>query len=301
MLICGLNGTCRGCELTNLSVKNLKDDGKELRIQIYIPKTKEWKEYIIFDEFAKIVREYMSHRPKHATSDRLFLQWRKGKCVNQNMGKHSIAKIPKEVATFLGLPDPSSYTGHSYRRTGATIAVEEGSTMDEVKRIGPWKSTKTAEGYIQESLSRKRKVAKMFSNAIGLPSTSSIDENEVQSMNRDQNVNATNANQELSKSASFGSGFTDNVDANPITSAEAEVATRRGGGEMSKKAGSERSVVPVSVEVKTSPSEFTVASVGKTITISGLEKSQPTQTASKENITFHFSGECSNITIINMK
>lgn len=60
MLIFGLNGTCRGSELTDLTVEDVKDDGKEFRVKIPNSKTKKSKEYIISDEFASIVREYIS-------------------------------------------------------------------------------------------------------------------------------------------------------------------------------------------------------------------------------------------------
>lgn len=116
-MIFGLNGSLRGAELTDLTVKNVKDDGKELRVSIPKSKTKKPKEYIICGEFANIVREYMKFRPSNTKSDRFFLQWRNGKCTRQVMGKHSIAKIPKEAAAYLNLPEPSTYTGHSYRRT----------------------------------------------------------------------------------------------------------------------------------------------------------------------------------------
>lgn len=133
--------------------------------------------YVVGDEMAKMIREYLKMRPSNAKTNRLFLQWRKGKCVNQVMGKHSIAKIPKEVATFLKLPEPQTYTGHSYRRSGATMAADAGFSITELKRLGGWKSDKVCEGYIQESLGYKRKMSKKICDAINLPkSDESIDD-----------------------------------------------------------------------------------------------------------------------------
>lgn len=51
MLIFGVNGTCRGGELTNLTVKDIKDDGKEVKVKIPDTKTKVSTEYIICHEF----------------------------------------------------------------------------------------------------------------------------------------------------------------------------------------------------------------------------------------------------------
>lgn len=87
------------------------------------------------------------------------------------MGKHSIAKIPKEMASFLKLPNPELYTGHSYRRSATTIAADNGASIEELKRLGDWKSTSVVERYIQNSVSYKRKISNRISGAINLPST----------------------------------------------------------------------------------------------------------------------------------
>lgn len=293
MLIFGLNGTCRIGELTDLTVKNVKDDGKELRVNIPNTKTKKSKEYIICDRFADIVREYIKLRPLNAKTDRLFLQWRNGKMVNQVMGKHSIAKIPKEVAKYLNLPEPSTFTGHSYRRTSTTVAVDEGCSMDEIKRIGPWESTKVAERYVQDSLARKRKVAKMFSNAINLPSTVSVAGSDGTSHNNVEPV---------ATSLQFAIPVADDtaVDLNPIITSVAsssQVSISGVGGAGSDKVDSQKIMTPMSINVGSS--EITVSSGEKTFTISGSGES--VETYGKGNVIFHFAGECKNFTVLNMK
>lgn len=167
----GLCSGSRGCELTDLTLANVKDDGKELVVQIPDTKTKVAKLYVVGSEFTKIIRKYLDMRPRHVKTDRLFLQWRKGKCIAQVMGKHSIAQIPKNVARFLNLPDPDSYTGHSYRRTTTTVAANAGFTVTELKRLMGWKSDRVCEGYIQNSVAYQRSLSKRVYDAI-LPSTS---------------------------------------------------------------------------------------------------------------------------------
>lgn len=162
---------CRGAELTSLTVANINDDGNEITVYLPWTKTKVTKEYIIGGEMAKIIRNYVKLRPKHAKTDRFFVQYRGGKCVNQVIGKHTIAKIPKDIAKFLKLPQENLYTGHSYRHTGTTIAADNGATLEELMRLGPWKSVSVCENYIRKSKAHKRKVGNLIAGAINLPPT----------------------------------------------------------------------------------------------------------------------------------
>lgn len=155
----------------------MKDDGKEISVYIPMSKTKEARDYIICGEMSKVIRDYVKLRPTNAKTDRMFMQYRKGKCVNQVMGKHSIAKIPKEVAAFLKLPEPKLYTGHSFRRTSTTIAADAGASFEDLMRLGPWKSISVCQRYIQDSKTRKRKMANLIGGANDLPSTSSVNNN----------------------------------------------------------------------------------------------------------------------------
>ncbi|KAG4075798.1 hypothetical protein HA402_003624 [Bradysia odoriphaga] len=56
VMIFGLCGGCRGDELTNLTVANVKDDGKEVIVKIPDTKTKVDKLYVVGNDFAKIIR-----------------------------------------------------------------------------------------------------------------------------------------------------------------------------------------------------------------------------------------------------
>lgn len=259
MLVVGLTGACRGAEITNLTAQNVTDHGNELRVRIPTTKMKEPKMYIIDGEFAKIIREYVQLRPSNAKTNRFFLQYRNGKCINQVMGKHSIAKVPKEIAKFLQLPEPHTYTGHSYRRSSTTIAADAGASIEELKRLGKWKSSSVAEGYIQDSFEHKRKLFNYISSAVNLPpSTSSVGVIDVPE----------------SKFSVSGAGIDipENVDL-PSTSA-----------------------IPFT-DVTNSSIIETVRKATSKISVSGAD----IQTEGKENVIFHFAGECSNLTIINMK
>lgn len=312
-MIFGLTGACRGGELTNLTVSNIKDDGKEVIVKIPETKNKDPKFYIVGDEFAKIIREYMMMRPPAATSDRLFYQWRKGKCVNQVMGKHSIAKIPKDVATFLKLPEPSSYTGHSYRRTGTTLAANAGFSMIELKRFGGWKSDRVCEGYIQNSLKYKRQQAKRISDAINLPQTTNGDPSPHVSSDVDndmgvgdiasENVPAMVEKSTDLKVASLSPNTS--VTSLPISNAASPKSLGSTSFPISdlnrnEHGGLRKDDTSTSINF-TSPSEFTISGAGTSLSISGADISSAKVSDGNEGkIIFHF-GTCASVTIINMK
>lgn len=75
------------------------------------------------------------------------------------VGINKFGNLPKEIAKYLKMPNPESYTGHCFRRSSATILVDAGGDMISLKRHGGWQSTAVAEGYIDNSLNNKIKTA----------------------------------------------------------------------------------------------------------------------------------------------
>lgn len=51
-----------------------------------------------------------------------------------HVGKNVCAKVGYQIAKFLGLSKPESYTGHCWRGTAATILAEEGLTTQQIQR-----------------------------------------------------------------------------------------------------------------------------------------------------------------------
>ena len=76
------------------------------------------------------------------------------------------------------------YTGHSFRRTSATILAGSGANITEIKRLGGWKSTKVAEGYIEESTNYKRKLSNKIQTAITSTVTSGAYEHEKKTLEK---------------------------------------------------------------------------------------------------------------------
>lgn len=92
------------------------------------------------------------------------------------MGINKIGAVPQKVANFLKLPNAKAYTGHCFRRSSATILVDAGGDILTLKRHGGWRSSSTAEGYLEDSLQQKKQTAEMILTSVlpdpSLPSTS---------------------------------------------------------------------------------------------------------------------------------
>ncbi|KAL7299553.1 hypothetical protein TKK_0007631 [Trichogramma kaykai] len=111
----------------------------------------------------------MNLRPKKCPTNRLFLTYRDGKCTNQPVGINKIGSIPNAIAKFLNLSDPDLYTGHSFRRTSATLLVEAGDDITNVKKLSGWKSTAVAESYIENSLLHKKNISQRICDSVSIP------------------------------------------------------------------------------------------------------------------------------------
>ncbi|XP_033208131.1 uncharacterized protein LOC117167365 [Belonocnema kinseyi] len=79
--------------------------------------------------------------------------------------------MPKIIASFLGLADPRLYTGHSFRRTSATLLVDSGADLTTLKRHGGQTSSTVADGYIDNSMRNKCKIANPIMERIVIPQT----------------------------------------------------------------------------------------------------------------------------------
>jgi site-specific recombinase XerD len=152
-------------DLLNLSVDDIKDNGSFLTVSLKEGKTHSKRIFTVIDEECpfkpcELIRKYLSLRPSNVPSRRLFIGYRQGKCTSQNVGKNTLANVPKKVAQYLGLENPESYTGHTLRTTSASMLVEGGGDLLTLKRHGGWKSSSVAEGYIEESIARKVDISK---------------------------------------------------------------------------------------------------------------------------------------------
>ena len=76
---------------------------------------------------------------------------RNDKFINSPIGINTIAKMPSKIASILRLPNPASYTGHSFRRSAASCMAAKGSSEEEIMAIGRWRSGQVAHHYVEMS------------------------------------------------------------------------------------------------------------------------------------------------------
>ena len=99
-----------------------------------------------------------------------------GKLSKQPIGINTIGKLPGYIATFLKLPNIAEYTGHSFRRTSATILSEKGIGIVELKQHGRWRSSSVAERYVVNTNAKKMKTSNMIQNVNNAEDKSTCEE-----------------------------------------------------------------------------------------------------------------------------
>lgn len=104
--------------------------------------------------------------------DQLIKNWNvKGQCFSQSMGSTPLGNTGIYIAQLLQLPNPETYTSHTFRRSGATISADNGASLLELMRNFRWKSETVARGYVDNSKTAKQQQAVRIS---GLPTPSAL-------------------------------------------------------------------------------------------------------------------------------
>ncbi|KAJ8911007.1 hypothetical protein NQ315_011272 [Exocentrus adspersus] len=153
ILIFGVAGACRRQELVTLSTTCVQDCETHFLVKLEDTKTKAERSFIITPEDT-----VPFDLPGLRTID-FFVNYIKEKCTVQPVGIHKIGSVPSLVAKFLHLENFSSYTGHCFRRSSATLLANAGANMEVIKRHGGWRSSTVAEGYIEDCENTKINIA----------------------------------------------------------------------------------------------------------------------------------------------
>lgn len=173
IMIFGVYGASRADELTKVETKDVRKEGAVYIIKYEDTKTNIMRSFTVEDEYATYVEKYIALRPINVPHNRFFVNYQKGKCTQQPIGRNKFLGTPKLIADFLGLENAASYTGHSLRRSSATLLVDGGADILTLKRHGGWRSSASAEGYLENSVGNKRKIGAMISAQIQKESKSS--------------------------------------------------------------------------------------------------------------------------------
>lgn len=172
MILFGALGGLRASELVQLRFEDVTVEEYGLVINIVRSKTDQseegWKVVIPKLDVARADPVCTYERYKKVVpsiAGRLFLQFRYGKYVQQPIGIHQVGGIVQEMAKIVKPEVWKDFSSHSLRRTNATCCVDVGVSDGQMKRHLRWKSTKTAENYVERSLVGELDVAKKLSSA----------------------------------------------------------------------------------------------------------------------------------------
>lgn len=165
-----ISGACRKKELKGLQTTDVIMEGKLMVVTVHNTKNKTDRRFTVENRFLEIVTKYTKLRKLETTHTEFFVNFQAGKCTVQPIGSNKLGRMPKVIATYLKLPNPSSYTGHSFRRSSTTILADAGATFVAIKSHGGWLSDATPHGYIEDSTQSKRKSSNMIQSQIDLES-----------------------------------------------------------------------------------------------------------------------------------
>lgn len=88
-----------------------------------------------------------------------------GKPTRQPIGINTMGTLPRFIAHFLDLTNVDEFSGHSFRRTSATLLSEQGVSLVELKQHGRWKSSSVAERYVNNTKVAKMKTSNLLQNS----------------------------------------------------------------------------------------------------------------------------------------
>ena len=104
------------------SQKTTRSTDDKLLNVIHIPENRRDVSVCFASKFQKYLNRVVLSNGPFKPSDKLFKSCSKGKAnfTTQPFGKNQMAKLGKEVAELLGLPNPEKYTGQCWRRSVKT-------------------------------------------------------------------------------------------------------------------------------------------------------------------------------------
>lgn len=158
-----------------MTVNDIVDKSSHLIISIPKTNTNIERTFVVENPYREIINNYIQKRP-NIDINKLFFNYKNGKCTKQTVGINKIGSYPQNISEFLGLEEPKLYTGHSFRRTSATLLANTGASITSLKRHGGWKSAQVAEGYVESSINNKRKICKKITDSIATTNDSSSSE-----------------------------------------------------------------------------------------------------------------------------
>lgn len=97
-----------------MKLEDVQDLNDKFLVSIQHNKNEYPGQFVIGNLFYNKVKHYISLRPTEPFTDRFFIQYSKGKCTRQVIGKNKIREVPQIIASYLKLPNPKKYTGQNW-------------------------------------------------------------------------------------------------------------------------------------------------------------------------------------------
>lgn len=114
--------------------------------------------------FYEIVKKYIDLRPKNWQTNRFFVGYRHGNCVNQPAGINKMYEQSKIVSRFMNLS--GSNNDYTLRRSVCPMLANQGASVIELKKSDGWSSNKVAHSYVAHSVLSKRNIGSLISRAV---------------------------------------------------------------------------------------------------------------------------------------
>ncbi|KAJ8970961.1 hypothetical protein NQ317_014602 [Molorchus minor] len=104
-LIAGVAGACRGKELVQLEVNDVRDMGDFFLIAIRNTKNKVDRNFVIKNsensiDIVKIFRKYVALRKIETPHSKFFVQYINRECTKRPVGKNMFGIFPQKIAAF---------------------------------------------------------------------------------------------------------------------------------------------------------------------------------------------------------
>ena len=153
VFIIAVNGFLRKDELVSLLRENVVFKREYVSVKVFRKKTAEtandFFEFFIMDPtYIAKLRLYVDKFPANMQTTRFIVKSINSKATNMPIGKNTMAKYGIMIARFLGKSEEEckKYTAHSFRRSAATIASENGIGLHQLMLAGSWKSATVCQG-----------------------------------------------------------------------------------------------------------------------------------------------------------
>ena len=163
IVLCSFFGGLRHAELMDLKLERVvstkngvsvthnraKQRSDKLEAKFLIPRASNQGQL----DYAKVMEHYLEYvrNDLGKVTGRLWFTGNHRQFVNLFLGKNMVGKIPHELATFLELSDPDSFTFHSFRRSSASQAADLGTTSLQMQSYYGWKNASMTLEYVSTS------------------------------------------------------------------------------------------------------------------------------------------------------